>query len=271
MTVPSPAIVLLSALLGCRGVAGARAFLEARSHPHAAEALVLLERHEAGAVLAIEVLEALGEGLPSLPPEEWAARYDRAVAINPEASVALYSLADPGLLADSTAEMVVLLQREGLVGRDKDVLEIGCGIGRFATALAPLVRRYTGIDVSAGMVETARRRALGLANVAIEPTAGRDLAGFADASVELVMAIDMFPYLVAGAEGLAERHFAEAARVLKPGGSFLIMNYSYRDDVARDRSDAAHHAVANGLAMRRNGTRDTEIWDGVTFLMRRDG
>src|SRR5258706_916175 len=80
MSLPSPAMILLSALVGCGDVAEARAFLEARPHPRAGEALSLLDTHAEGAELALSVRRTLGEGLPVLPPEEWAARYDRAVS-----------------------------------------------------------------------------------------------------------------------------------------------------------------------------------------------
>jgi SAM-dependent methyltransferase len=271
MTIPSPPMILLSALVGYRNVAEARAFLSARSHPAAAAALALLETHAAGAETAVAVLGAIGDGdsLPSLPPEQWAVRYDRAVAINPEASVALYSLADPALLAAVTDEMVSLLERFDLVRPEAELLEIGCGIGRFAAALGPRVRHYLGIDVSYGMVEAARRRCAGLANVEIRHVGGRDLAEFSAARFDAVLAIDVFPHLVASEPGLAARHIAEAARVLKPGGARLIMNYSYCGNPGRDGADVAAHAAAYGFDLLRTGTRDTEIWDGTTFLMRR--
>jgi SAM-dependent methyltransferase len=271
MTLPSPAMILVSALAGCRSLEAARAFLAAHPHPRAVAALSLLEAHADGAALAVAVLDALGEGLPVLPPEEWARRYDRAVAINPEASVALSSLADPSLLAAMTAEMVRLIDSIGLLHGAADLLEIGCGIGRFAAALAPRVGRYTGIDISPGMVAMARGRCAGLANVAIRRASGRDLAPFAAASLDVVLAIDVFPYLVASEEDLARRHIVEAARVLKPGGALLIMNYSYRDDLARDRREIEAQAARAGLMLLRNGTRDTALWDGTTFLMRQAG
>ena len=196
-------------------------------------------------------------------------RFDRAVATSPEASVALYSLADPRLLAEATQEMVGLIAELGLLKPECRVLEIGCGIGRFAAALGPAVGRYVGIDVSNGMVETARRRCSGLANVEIRRAGGRDLADFSAASFDAVLAIDVFPHLVASEAGLAARHVAEAARVLRPGGALLIMNYSYRGNPGLDGAEVAAHAAAYGLDLLRNGTRDTEIWDATTFLMRR--
>lgn len=273
MTAPSPAMILLSALIECGGVAEARAFLASKHQPRTDAALRLLDSHGAGADIALAILRDMGEGtpssMPSLAPEEWGARFDRAVALNPEASVALYSLADPALLAATTEEMVALMARFGLIDAQARILEIGCGIGRFAAALAPLVRHYAGIDVAPRMVEAARRRCDRYRNVDLAVAGGHDLAGFGDASRDLALAVDVFPYLVASGGTVARRHIEEAARVLTPGGALLIMNYSYRNDVARDRAELADYASAAGFVMMRNGTADTEIWDGVTFLMRR--
>ena len=39
-----------------------------------------------------------------------------------------------------------------------DVLEIGCGVGRLAPAIAARVRSYAGIDISKTMIEVAKLR-----------------------------------------------------------------------------------------------------------------
>ena len=65
--------------------------------------------------------------------------FDLAVARAPEASVAAYSLNDPAILAAGTAELVVWLDDAGLLRPAFDVLDLGCGIGRVATAIAPRV------------------------------------------------------------------------------------------------------------------------------------
>ena len=60
-----------------------------------------------------------------------------------------------------------VLARNGLSLADTDrFLEIGCGLGRVAEHLTPVVERYVGVDVSAAHLSGARARAgqLGLAN-----------------------------------------------------------------------------------------------------------
>ncbi|MDX7952032.1 methyltransferase domain-containing protein [Lichenihabitans sp. Uapishka_5] len=199
----------------------------------------------------------------------WAASFDRLVAAQPEASVALYSLGSPAVLAAATDEIVALMDRWGLLAPAGHVLDLGCGIGRFLQALAPRVAHVTGLDISAGMVAEARRRCAGLGKVTVRQGSGRDLAGVADDSLDLVLAADVFPYLVEAGGGLAEAHVAEAARVLGPGGSLLILNYSYRGDAAADRAAVMASAVAHGFAVERAGTRDFALWDGAAFLLRR--
>ena len=77
-------------------------------------------------------------------------QYDRAVATAPEAAVALYSLGDPAILDRATAELAALLEDWGLLGADREALDIGCGIGRMERALASRLRHITGIDLSSG-------------------------------------------------------------------------------------------------------------------------
>lgn len=196
-------------------------------------------------------------------------QYDRAVAIAPEASVALYSLGDAAVLEKATGELASLLAQWRLLGPDVDVLDVGCGIGRLERALAGHVARITGIDLSPGMIGEARRRCRGIANATFLECSGRDLGQFSDRSFDLVVAVDSSPYLFEADPGIAARHVHEAARVLREGGRLAIFNYSYRGDLALDRADVAGHAAAAGLRIVRNGTCDLRLWDGAAFLLER--
>jgi hypothetical protein len=61
----------------------------------------------------------------------------------------------------------------------------------------------------------------------------------------------------------------EAARVLRPGGALLILNYSYRGDDTADREEVAALFAASGVAVERLGTRDLALWDAAAFLGRK--
>ena len=198
-----------------------------------------------------------------------AAFFDRAVAHSPEASVALYSLGDPAILAQATAEIIGWLEAHALLRPDADVLDLGCGIGRVAAALAPRCHSVLGLDVSAGMVAEARRRNAALGNARFEQTAGRDLDALPGAAFDLVLAIDSFPYIVQAGHSLVDRHVEGAARVLRPGGALAVLNFSYRGDKAADRADAVALAGAHGLTLEQAGAAPFSVWDGTAFVLRR--
>jgi SAM-dependent methyltransferase len=195
----------------------------------------------------------------------WAAAFDRAARGSPEGSVALYALGNPELLKAATLEVVDRLRDWSLIGRERRVLDLGCGIGRFGEALAGQVDRYVGIDISGEMVAAARRRCADLSETSFVQTSGRDLALFRNGAFDLVLAVDAFPYLVQSGTELADTHITEAARVLKPGGDLLILNFSYRGDPAGDRADVRRLAGACGFAVVRDGLRPFSLWDGAVY------
>ncbi|MBB5715554.1 class I SAM-dependent methyltransferase [Sphingomonas aerophila] len=200
------------------------------------------------------------------PVAATAALYDRLVAVAPEAAVAFYSLGDPTLLDRATAELVSVIRSWATVP-GADVLDLGCGIGRVTLALADEANSVLGLDVSAGMVAEAARRGAGHTNVRFAVGNGRDLAGVGDASIDLLIAADSFPYVVGA--GLAGAYVAEAARVLRPAGVMLVFNWSYRGDVAADVAEARALAEAHGLTLDRAGERPFRIWDGTGFRLNR--
>lgn len=191
--------------------------------------------------------------------------FDRSVTRNEVASVAAYSLGDNGLLAVATREIVDLFERWGLVGPDRRTLEIGCGIGRMQGALSPRVAEAVGIDLSPKMIAAARRRNEGLPNVRFAVSSGMDLAGFEAESFDLVFAVDSFPYIHQAGPRVVEAHFQEAARILRPGGDFVLLNYSYRDDLAADRAEFQKRCRALGFTLAVNGAQPFRFWDGVAF------
>jgi SAM-dependent methyltransferase len=197
--------------------------------------------------------------------------FDWSVQQSEEASVALYSLGNPQLLELATAEIVTQLKAWGAVTHDTDLLDIGCGIGRLLVALAPEVRSATGIDVSAEMVKAARRRCAGFSNVNVIKGDGRGLGPLDDEAFDVAVAVDSFPYLRHSGYPLVEQFFTESARVLKPGGQLVILNYSYSEDDAADGDEVRTLAKANGLEVILAGARPFELWDGVAFRMRKRG
>ncbi len=203
------------------------------------------------------------------PVAHWAGVFDRLADSAPDSGSALYALGSPDLLDRATAEVVARLAAWGCVGPGLAALEIGCGSGRFVAALAPLMARVTGLDVSPGMISQARRCCAGLANVRLLLGSGRDLSGVEDSSVDLVLAADVFPYLVGVSDALAANHVREAARVLRPGGHVVVFNYSYRGDPARDARDFTEAVEGASLYPERLGERGLDLWDGLAFTARK--
>ena len=197
------------------------------------------------------------------------AQFERAASLSPEAAVALYSLGSSDILDRATAEIVDRLRQWRLLGPAVRALDIGCGIGRLERALAPYLGAIVGIDLSRAMIAEARRRCAGLGNVEFFVGSGADLGDISGGRFGLVLAVDVFPYLVAADPAIAARHVADCARLLDPGGALVILNYAYRDDPARDRAEVAELAARHGFAVERSGTRDFALWDGTTFLLRR--
>jgi SAM-dependent methyltransferase len=196
------------------------------------------------------------------------AAFDAAAELSPTASVALYSLGDARLLDAATQELISLLRARGLISRQSRVLEIGCGIGRFAEALAPEVELFHGNDVSSKMIRIATQRCADFSNVTFSVTSGNDLAGHADASFDLVLAVDSFPYLVATRPGLAELHIKESARVLTPAGNLAIFNFAYAEDFDTSR-ERLRQLQAEGLALLAAEPNPLRSWDGSFFQLRK--
>lgn len=195
--------------------------------------------------------------------------FDVAVRRDEPSSVAAHSLGDHKLLEKSTREIVELFDRLGVLGPHHRVLEIGCGHGRILAAVAPKVGEAFGVDISPGMIRVARERTAGLRNIVLSVTNGRDLAQFPTASFDLVFGADSFPYIFHSGRALAALHVREAARVLRPGGDLIILNYSYRDNVQSDRREVRRLCESCGLELLADGEQPLRLWDAILFHARR--
>jgi ubiquinone/menaquinone biosynthesis C-methylase UbiE len=240
----------------------------------AAELVHLMAANAEGCERIAQMLRAdVDSAKPARSVEEGVAfcerLFDWSVQQSEEASVALYSLGNPQLLEQATAEIVAQLERWGVATSETDVLDIGCGIGRLLVALSPKVRSVTGVDVSAEMVKVAQRRCASYPNVTIIKGDGRGLAGLRDGAFDLALAVDSFPYLRQSGYPLVERYVAESVRVLRPGGQLVILNYSYAEDDAANASEVSALAEENKFELLDVGVRPFQLWDGLAFRMRK--
>lgn len=114
---------------------------------------------------------------------------------------------------------VRLAHFDGIVGdwTGKRVLDLGCGGGFMAEALAQRGALVTGIDPSPGAVGIARKHAeAGGLVIDYAVGEGEDLP-LADCSADIVVCVDVLEHV----EDL-DRVIAEIHRVLEPGGLFLF-------------------------------------------------
>jgi SAM-dependent methyltransferase len=121
------------------------------------------------------------------------------------------------------------------------------------------------------MIAAARRRCAGLPNVRFAVCDGADLSMCGDGTVGVVLAVDSFPYVLEAGEASVASYFREGHRVLRAGGDFVLVNFSYRGDVAADRADVLRLARASGFEVLVSGCAPFALWDGVAFHLARMG
>ena len=100
---------------------------------------------------------------------------------------------------------------------EMELLEFGCGTGSTALRHAPHVRHILATDISAKMLEIARRKAAdqGIDNVSFEVTAIEDLRA-PDGAFDMVLGLNILHLLED-----KEAAIAKVRRLLKPGGLFV--------------------------------------------------
>lgn len=109
------------------------------------------------------------------------------------------------------------------------VVDIGCGTGNVSELLSPLVKRVIAVDASAAMLKAAQKRLEGRGNVEFV-RGDLEKLPLKDASVEAAVTFLVLHHVPELAGALREMR-----RVLKPGGSALIV-----DMVEHDRQTYRH-------------------------------
>ena len=106
------------------------------------------------------------------------------------------------------------------------VLDVGCGAGVTAELLRPHVASVHGVDVSAAMVEQARRRTAGCA---FDVYDGSTLP-FVDERFDLVTAICVLHHVPPSAW---QSTVAELVRVTRPGGVVAVIEHNRLNPLTR--------------------------------------
>ncbi len=154
-----------------------------------------------------------------------------------------------GRITDALEEHL-LLDRIG-PARGMRILDVGCGDGVLATRLAQAGARVTGIDASADMIATARRRATaaGVEVDLVEGNAG-DLP-FPDEHFDCVVSVATLCFV-----DDPRPTIREMVRVLKPGGRLIL------GELGRWNLWAAQRRVKGWLG--------SKLWSAAHFRSRSD-
>jgi ubiquinone/menaquinone biosynthesis C-methylase UbiE len=113
------------------------------------------------------------------------------------------------------------------IGPQERVLDLGCGIGNILIALAERIdfaQPPVGVDVSPALIEIGRREVSSAGfegKIELRVAAATQLP-FADASFDVALTSHVIKHLDDAALALS---FREVARVLRPGGRFLLWEF----------------------------------------------
>jgi SAM-dependent methyltransferase len=150
--------------------------------------------------------------------DEYEARYsetvNRAVAFT-GLSVDFFTRVKAGYLLDACVRHFGRLD-------DRDILDVGCGVGNFHSLLSPHFCTLTGVDISSLSIETAAARH---PEVRYDSYDGSVLP-YEDARFDIVFTVCVMHHVPPA----QWRQFAnEMGRVLKPGGIALVFEHNPRN------------------------------------------
>jgi ubiquinone/menaquinone biosynthesis C-methylase UbiE len=95
------------------------------------------------------------------------------------------------------------------------VLDFGCGVGRLTSAWGKRARQATGVDISASMLEVAKKNLAGRDNLHFVLNQNPDLSVFKDGEFDLVFSLICLQHMP---WPVAAGYIAEFARVCQRGG-----------------------------------------------------
>ena len=128
-----------------------------------------------------------------------------------------HSETDDAFWASGRQELDQLILHDVNLEPSARALEIGCGVGRLLRPLSERITGAFGVDISAEMIERARKALADRPNIEVFVTSGR-LDPFADASLDFVYSFIVFQHVPT--KKAVARYISEAARVLRGQGVF---------------------------------------------------
>lgn len=154
------------------------------------------------------------------------------------------------------------------IGPGEAVLDVGCGTGTLALAAGRRVGatgRITGIDPSPQMIARARHKAERRALNSEFAIGVIEHLGFPDESFDVVLSTFMMHHLP---DDLRARGLAEIARVLKPGGRLLVVDFMGPAGPWKSRlADVRALLERDGFQRLEMGTMRLAVVSGLGYVM----
>ena len=211
--------------------AQARALASAGRHDDAVAALRAWLAAEPDEPLAAHMLASLGVApAPARASDEYVAQTFDSFADSFDSTLGRLQYRAPQLVAEAFGAAAGTSQ--GLL----DIVDAGCGTGLCGPLLKPYARRLTGVDLSAGMLARAQRRA------AYDALTLSELCTHLQenpAAFDAVVSADTLCYF-----GALEDAFAAAQRALRPHG-LLVFTVERAADTGPDYVIGAHGRYAH--------------------------
>lgn len=125
-------------------------------------------------------------------------------------------------VSDNSIRLKIARERLSQLPRGR-LLDVGCGAGKAVSAFLEDGWDARGLDFAPGMVEAARAllRKSGADESRIGQAAATDLSAVPDASLDVVTCLGVLQYVED-----RPRAYAEVARVLKPGGVYILTHHN---------------------------------------------
>jgi ubiquinone/menaquinone biosynthesis C-methylase UbiE len=101
------------------------------------------------------------------------------------------------------------------LGLFSHALDFGCGVGRLTYAWSTRAKQATGVDISASMLNVAKKNLTGCENIHFVLNQNKDLRIFGDGQFDLVFSLICLQHMP---WSLAAGYINEFARVCQPGG-----------------------------------------------------
>lgn len=142
----------------------------------------------------------------------------------------------------------------GLIGKANQILEIGCGNAACLAVESSWQAKYTGIDFSADLLKANKER---YPNANFKPISNFSRYDFPDESFDLVFSQFVIEHTV-----FPKTFLKETIRLLKPGGSFVIVAPNFR----KHKFLPSQQVNENGLTSRENLKR-FRLGDALSTLL----